>query len=49
MNEELSKLPWNLTCEIACLAMCSNITFEQAVYMALVKYRQFVQQDDAVR
>ena len=38
MNEELTKLGWNLTCEIACLAMCANITFEQAVQQALLKY-----------
>jgi len=38
MTNEIAKLPWSLTCEIACRAMLLNISFEQAVQIAIRQY-----------
>lgn len=32
-------LPWVVTCEVACLAMINNLSFEDAVSYLLVKMR----------
>jgi hypothetical protein len=38
MTNELDKLTWHLTCEIACRAMVLNITFDQAVQILIRQY-----------
>jgi hypothetical protein len=38
MNQEIAQLGWPLTCEIACRAMLLNITFDQAVQIAIRQY-----------
>jgi len=37
-TSEVNQLPWSLTCDIACRAMLLNITFEQAVQIAIRQY-----------
>lgn len=37
-TNEVAQLPWPLTCEIACRAMLLNITFDQAVQIAIRQY-----------
>jgi len=37
-TSEVNQLPWSLTCDIACRAMLLNISFEQAVQIAIRQY-----------
>ncbi len=42
MTPEITQLPWSLTCEVACRAMVLNISFEQAVQIAIRQYLEVV-------
>jgi hypothetical protein len=37
-TSEVNQLPWSLTCDIACRAMLLNISFEEAVQIAIRQY-----------
>ena len=41
-QDEVAQLPWELTCEIACRAMLLNISFNEAVQIALRQYLEAV-------
>ena len=45
-QNEIANLPWDLTCEIACRAMCLNISFNQAVQVAIRQYLKAVQLEE---